>query len=454
MLYTINFSTVAPEGVLPPQLTILSSRSIEILFTNPLTPNGIITLYTITRLTPSPTTITFTPDNLPPMGVNGYYNYLDQNLNPFTTYTYSLTICTNEGCTESLVAMATTLEDTPTGIAAPVAISLSFSEIRMNWSVPEMPNGLIQSYHLLRKFIGFQVVEDSLNCCEDFIRAATPEGSGGNESSLADTCQLVSMTSAQQTYQVDDELRPYTFYQYCIVVTNNANSAVSPQTTPTRTEVAPMPLFGPELNATTINSTAIELVWGSLETSELLGPLVGYTLYIKFAEEEGIGEAIFSGLDQSYTAVDLLASTEYVFVVAVSNGGGVAFSNNASAITDEGSESTRLIPNTPHRCTHTHTHTHTHTCTTRAHTHTHTHTHKHTHTHTCTHTHKHTHTHTHTHCHTHAHIQTATRSYLHTKLVTYIKMCAFLCTLLLSRVGNEPISKRSISNCIDFAVPP
>ena len=334
------FSTAAPEGVPTPQLTSLTSTSIEILFTDPLTPNGIITRYTITRLTPSLNTVTFTPDNLPPVGVNGYYNYSDQNLNPFTTYTYSLMICTNGGCTESLVAMATTLEDTPMGVVAPIAFSLSFSEIRVNWMVPEMPNGLIQNYHLLRKFIGFQLVEDSLNCCEEF---ATPGGSGGNESSLADVCQLVSMTSAQETNHVDDELRPYTFYQYCIVVTNNADSAFSPQTPPTRTEVAPMPLVGPQLNATTINSTAIELVWGSLETSELLGPLVGYTLYIKFAEEEGIGEVIFAGLNRSYTAVDLLASTEYVLTVAVSNGEGAAFSNNASAITDEGSESMTLI---------------------------------------------------------------------------------------------------------------
>ena len=228
-----------------------------------------------------------------------------------------------------------TLEATPTGVAAPMATTQSFSEIAATWSAPQMPNGIIQSYLLLRKFIGFESVDDDgLNCCEDFLRIASPSNNG----TLADVCQLVTMTAAEVTAHSDDELRPYTFYRYCILVTNNADSAFSPQTPPTRTAVAPMPLIGPELNATTVNSTAIELVWGSLEVSELLGPLVEYTLYIKVAGDQGLGEILFRGLDQFYTAVNLLASTEYVFVVSVSNGEGVAFGNNASALTDEGSK--------------------------------------------------------------------------------------------------------------------
>ena len=215
------------------------------------------------------------------------------------------------------------------GVVAPMATTLSFSEIGITWSAPQMPNGIIQSYLLFRKFVGFESVDnDSRNCCEDF---------------LADVCQLVAMTTAQVTAYTDDELRPYTFYQYCIAVTNNADSAYSPQTPPTQTAVAPMPLIGPELNATTVNSTAIELVWGSLEVSELLGPLVEYTLYIKVAGDQGLGEVLFRGLDQFYTAVNLLASTEYVFVVSVSNGEGVAFGNNASAITDEGSKLSQVL---------------------------------------------------------------------------------------------------------------
>ena len=235
---------------------------------------------------------------------------------------------------ESMVAMVTTQEATPMGLAIPTATTLSFSEIEVTWSAPQMANGIIQNYRLLRKFVGFGSVDDDLNCCEDFLQTASPD----NNYTLADACQLVTMTTAQDTAHTDDELQPYTFYRYCVVVTNNADSAYSLQTPPIQTAVSPMPLIGPELNATTVNSTAIELVWGSLEVSELLGPLVEYTLYIKVAGDQGLGEVLFVGLDQAYTAVNLLASTEYVFVVSVSNGEGMAFGNNASALTDEGSK--------------------------------------------------------------------------------------------------------------------
>ena len=309
---------------------------------DPVVPNGIITTYTISRLSPTTASTSFTPDTLPLGDSNNYYTYVDQNLNPFTTYTYSVMVCTNGGCTESQVAMTTTLEDTPTGIPVPVATSLSFREIEVRWSAPQMPNGLVQNYRLLRKFLGFELIEDAVNCCENYLQTTSPEGSALAEtvSPLVDVCQLVTTTSAQVTSYVDNELNPYTFYQYCVVVTNNADSAFSTQTLLTQTQVAPMPLVGPQLNATTINSTAIELVWGTLDVSQLLGPLVGYTLYVKVSGEEGPGDMIFTGLSQSYIAVDLLASTEYEFVVSVSNGVGVMFGETASAITDEGSKLT------------------------------------------------------------------------------------------------------------------
>ena len=80
-----------------------------------------------------------------------------------------------------------------------------------------------------------------------------------------------------------------------------------------------MPAVGPQLNASTINSTAIYLTWGSLDISELLGPLEGYTLYGRPAGGVGLGQVLFTGPEQSYTATDLIASTEYVFVVSRTN---------------------------------------------------------------------------------------------------------------------------------------
>lgn len=222
------------------------------------------------------------------------------------------------------------MEDTPQGVAMPTVAVVSSEEILVTWSEPDMPNGVIVDYDLLRKFVGFEIADSSpINCCEEYIN---------NELNDSRECEYVANTDANVTTFADDNLRPFTFYQYCTIVTNNVDSAFSSETTPTQTSPAPMPLAGPQLNATTLNSTAILVSWGSVEISDLLGPLDSYTLYVSVSGAPGLGEQLFSGLDQSFIATGLVASTEYVFMVAVSNGQGVAFSNNATATTEEGSE--------------------------------------------------------------------------------------------------------------------
>lgn len=236
-------------------------------------------------------------------------------------------MCTLGGCAVSDPASVRTLEDTPVGVAMPTVATVSSEELQVMWNEPDMPNGVIQSYALLRKFVGFELSLSSINCCEQYL---------SNGFNLSDVCEFVTTTSLNVTAFMDFELRPFTYYQYCIVVTNGADSAFSEETTPIRTDPAPFPLEGPVLNATTINSTAIDLRWTSVGVASLLGPLEGYTV---FGGVAGSRVEVFSGLDLSFVAAGLIASTEYVFMVAVSNGEGVAFSNNDTAVTEEGSES-------------------------------------------------------------------------------------------------------------------
>ena len=306
----------APSDVLPPVLTALSSSSINISFLPPLTPNGIITSYTLTRstpLTPTPTTIPLNTFSLPM--TNGYFVYTDTNLLPFTNYTYVLTICTNGGCTGSSPVQETTLEDTPQGINAPTAIVQNSSTISISWVAPTQPNGVIQSYDLLRRDLGFSNSTAGMmvtNCCEEYL--SSQAGSGGIV--LSEGCNYITQTPSDITTYTDATLQAYSFYQYCIISSNNADSAHSELSPPTQTDPAPMPAAGPQLNASTVNSTSIYLSWGSLDISELLGPLVGYTLYGRVAGTMGLGEVLLSGLDLSYTATGLVASTEYAFVVS------------------------------------------------------------------------------------------------------------------------------------------
>ena len=319
--------------MLAPLLTTLSSSAIQVSFFSPLRPQGNITIYTITRISPAPPTsqvFTFTPLTLPPLDDDGAYVFNDTGLLPFTNYTYALRVCTRGGCTDSDPSTELTLEDMPTGVDTPTTVVIAFDEIVVEWVEPSMPNGEILMYDLFRRSHGFDNDTGAGdNCCEAYLQQ--------DASQLPGDCSRVTTTS--QRMHVDQNLSPYSFYSYCLVATNNAASGSGPQTTPTQTSPAPMPLAGVSLNATAINSTAIFLEWDMLAVSDLLGPLEGYRLYARVARAPGgLGGVVFEGSEQSYSATGLLASTEYVFVVEVSNGAGSSFSNNASATTLEGSE--------------------------------------------------------------------------------------------------------------------
>ncbi len=321
----------APEGVLPPVLLALSSSVLQVSFAPPLLPQGNITMYAITRSSPTspPQVFSFPPSPLPQLTSEGVYVFNDTGLRPFTNYSYVLRVCTGGGCTDSRPSVETTLEDTPTGVVTPTTAVISFSEIRVEWAEPSMPSGVIQSYDLFRVSIGFE--SDGVtppNCCDAYLQGVNP---------LPNQCSRA--TSTTLTSHLDTDLDPFTFYAYCLVATNNADSGFSGLTTPTQTSPAPMPLRGPVLNATALNSTAVFLEWDSLDVSELLGPLQGYTVYARVAGTPGLGEVLVRGVqEEQFVAGDLQASTEYVFVVLVSNGVGATPSNNATATTAEGSE--------------------------------------------------------------------------------------------------------------------
>ena len=284
-------------------------------------------MYHITR-TPSSRMFSFSPSSLPSLTAEETYVFNDTDLLPFTNYTYVLRVCTGGGCTDSEPSVELTLEDTPTGVAMPTAVVISANEILIEWAEPSMPSGDIQAYAVFRQSHGFENGSTvDVNCCEAFLE---------DNVDMFDECSQAASVDSRMF--LDSNLDPFSFYSYCVVATNNVASGHSGTSPPTQTSPAPTPLRGPNLNATTLNSTAVLLEWDSLDVAELLGPLDGYVLYVRLAGEEGPGEAVFRGTEQSYVVANLLASTEYVFVVEVSNGVGSVFSSNVSAITEEGSK--------------------------------------------------------------------------------------------------------------------
>ena len=246
--------------------------------------------------------------------INESFYYEDTSLSPFTNYTYTLTVCTSatDGCTNSEAVWIVTDEALPSGLRAPIVSTLSEASILVSWEQPTQPNGIISSFTILQQSFGFQAPEDLetlSNCCEDYQNA--------NQTVVGDSCSRVGVVDGTVLNHTVVDLEAYSNYRYCVVAVNGAGATFSPASNITRTSPALLPVAGPNLTASTVNSTAIYLSWSSLDVSQLLGPFSGYTLYGREAGESGPGEMLFSGDDQEYTAIDLIASTEYIFMVSV-----------------------------------------------------------------------------------------------------------------------------------------
>ena len=135
---TITTPEAAPEGISAPRVRVTGSSSIEVSWDVPVQPNGFITRYQVFR------------DGGGLMNESVYIGqnrqFTDDNLAPFTTYTYTLQACTGGGCGLSLSISNTTFEDFPEGFDSVQAFPLSASSITAQWVEPSSPNGIILRY--------------------------------------------------------------------------------------------------------------------------------------------------------------------------------------------------------------------------------------------------------------------------------------------------------------------
>ncbi|XP_078675414.1 usherin-like isoform X2 [Branchiostoma floridae x Branchiostoma belcheri] len=133
-----------PEGLDPPVTSVVSGTEVQVSWTAPQTPNGQVTAYNIyvsggNQLIQNIST-----------GMTQAGSYIVGQLQPYTIYTIQVEVCTVFACLVSEGTLVTTLETAPSGIAAPTLQVLSSSSIRMTWSPPAQPNGIIQGYRISR----------------------------------------------------------------------------------------------------------------------------------------------------------------------------------------------------------------------------------------------------------------------------------------------------------------
>ena len=140
---TLTTPEAAPEGITIPTVRVTSSVSIEVSWSPPLQPNGIISQYQVFR------------DGEGRLNESVYVGqnrqFTDTDLAPFTMYTYTLQACTSGGCAYSGSVSNTTFEALPQGFDGNSieASPLTSASIRVAWTQPLFPNGIIVHYEVI-----------------------------------------------------------------------------------------------------------------------------------------------------------------------------------------------------------------------------------------------------------------------------------------------------------------
>lgn len=258
----------------------IDGRSLLISWEAPLIPNGIIRNYTIIRATLNSVPVTIVTVN------STVFNYTDQALTPFTSYDYTVIATSGGGSIETDSTTGMTAQVLASGLTAPFTMPINSTAIFVSWNPPSQLNGILQSYSLFR------------------IEVSNSSNNG--------TLVYQNLMSNFE----DNDLIPYTNYQYYYEVSNGAGSVESPLSVITRT-LPGIPSQGPDSTTTTINSTAILLSWNTPLPSTLQGPLVGYE--IEWGATDLAQQELIENITEDtnmYIISGLLPSTQYTFRVS------------------------------------------------------------------------------------------------------------------------------------------
>lgn len=137
----------SPNGLDPPKLTAVSATSIQVSWSVPSSPNGLIKNYTV-----------FRDGAMVYSGGPSQMNYVVPGLQFWTEYTFRVQACTERGCSLSTGAVGRTLSSRPEEQAAPNLLALANQDgahagVMIDWEPPQKPNGLIQGYEVYRRLV-------------------------------------------------------------------------------------------------------------------------------------------------------------------------------------------------------------------------------------------------------------------------------------------------------------
>ncbi|CAN2387435.1 maintenance of animal organ identity [Pristimantis euphronides] len=129
-----------PEGLLPPEVVVINSTAVRVIWSSPSHPNGVVTEYSV-RVNDK----VYKPDSQTP------YTCIVGDLAPYTVYSIQVEVCTSYSCIRSNVTQVATAEGSPKKLPSPSIEDVLSRSVDIRWSPPEEPNGIILGYELRRR---------------------------------------------------------------------------------------------------------------------------------------------------------------------------------------------------------------------------------------------------------------------------------------------------------------
>ncbi|XP_035991625.1 usherin [Fundulus heteroclitus] len=271
---TVTTSEDKPWGVAPPRWSRLDERDdiIQLQWQAPARPNGIITHYLVLRDGQE----RYRGDEKTFTDVRG--------IRPFQEFIYQLRACNQAGCTDSTKVVAVTAQGVPQDMKAPVVTAVSSSSLKVNWSVPSRPNGVIRRYHLNQTGVG----------------------------------TIFTHSGGLRNYTVTG-LQPYTDYTFVVAACTAVGCAASEPSTGRTLQASPLGVWSSPRHLI-INTSTVELFWD--QPSQPNGHIFRYRLIRD-------GRTVFTGdhRDQNYTDTGLLPKHRYFYELEASTAGGIGLSD-------------------------------------------------------------------------------------------------------------------------------
>ena len=279
-----NFSSIstpesAPIGLTAAILTTISASMIQVSWLPPTQPNGVITMYQAFR----------TGGGAVDMSVFSSASnrgFTEQNLMPFTQYTYVIQACTAVGCSLSPPNTTTTREAIPTGFLSPQLRAITESSVSIEWVEPARPNGVITLYNITVLPIQINVM-------------------------VRDNTEFSRNIS---------NLRPFTSYMVTLSACNSVGCVTSNSSIRTL-QSTPEFISPPQVHA--VNSTALAISW--MEPTIPNGIIVLYELRRN-------GTLIFNGTDMMFIDDGLTPNQNYSYSIQAYTSVGAGRESNVSVI--------------------------------------------------------------------------------------------------------------------------